>query len=103
MSNSKKNIRNILLENGMLFPTTPEDVSRFLKINEISNNEKPVDWENPLEIIKRGTIELKTLKLNPNISFENELNNLAMVAREGKAISKSILDKMKEDRKNAKK
>lgn len=103
MSNSKKNIRNILLENGMLFPTTPEDVSTFLKINEISPNESPIDWDNPLEIIKRGKVELKELKLHSNITFENELNNLAMVAREGKTITKSILDKMKEDKKNAKK
>ena len=69
------------------------------KLGKNLHNEK----NHPLEIIKRGRIELKALKLNSSNSFQNELGNLAMVAREGKTISTSILDKMKEDKKNAKK
>ena len=104
MPNNNKNIKSILLDNGMIFPETPQDVSRFFKCNEYSKSEFPSDWEKPLEIIKRGRKELNTNKvININLQFNKELSNLAMVAREGKSIPSNILNKMKEDKKNAKK
>lgn len=102
MTNNNKTLRDILLDNGKLFPTEPEQVSIYLKANKLDLTENPVDYDNPLNIINRGQIHLTNFSLKTNFSSENDLANLAMVAREGKVIPTNILNKMKEDKKNAK-
>lgn len=99
MSNKIKNIFEIFKSTGMLFPTNPEEIDEFEKNNDF-NSIEPKNWDNPINIIKNGTTELKNF--NTNIDIPNsDIQNLSMVAREGKTITDDVRKKMIEDRKNA--
>jgi len=86
--------------NGLLFPTNANEVLAFESSNDI-NSENPKDWDNPLNIIKRGKI--KKLEFD-NLKLSNESAiNLSMAARDGKAITEEIRKKMNDDREQSKK
>lgn len=85
---------------GFLFPSNLEEVLAFENSNDI-NNENPFDWDNPINLIKRGKIpKVKFNKLNIG---ENSISNLSMAARGGKCISAEIRKKMDDDREHSKK
>jgi hypothetical protein len=92
---------NALKKYGYLFPETPEELE-CLKIRLSNKNiEIPQELDNPMEIIKRGYIELKD-------SFDIENNNiveenLAQAAREGKEITPEVQSEMDKDREAAEK
>lgn len=103
MSNKLKTLNYIFKQSGLLFPTTSEEVEAFRKNNNIDLNEKPKDWDFPLDIIKRGTINVSKLNMKNNDFIQKDVEHLAMVAREGKEITSNVRQKMLDDRKNAKK
>lgn len=96
----KVSIVELFKSNGLLFPSSAEEVLAFEKINDI-NKENPKDWDNPFNIIKHGKIE-KINKNNVNIS-EDSVLNLSMAARDGKIITDDVRRKMNNDREQSKK
>lgn len=97
MSDKNITIMELLKSKGLLFPSNADEVIEFEKLNNIEE-ENPKDLDNPLNIILRGKQKIQNIKQNTISS--SELQNLAMAAREGKAISDEIRKKMNEDRKN---
>ncbi|MFP5040450.1 hypothetical protein [Parasediminibacterium sp. JCM 36343] len=98
MSSKNKGIIELLKSKGLLFPTTPDEIVEFEK-NYSTQDEVPQDWENPTNIILRGKQSLKDLKQ----AFNEDAENLAMAAREGKdAITDEIRKQMNDDRTKAK-
>ncbi len=96
-------LNNLLKSKGLLFPTNSEEVIEFEKLNDI-NDITPKDWDNPVNIIKRGEIKIENVKLSLKSISDSSNENLAMAAREGNGkISEDVRKKMLEDRKNAKK
>jgi hypothetical protein len=93
MSNNKK-IVEIFNSKGLIFPTSIDSVEEF-EINNDIKNEKPLDWDNPQEIIKRGVLKLERLSISNNPILDDEIQNLKMVARKGSNLQQHIIDKMK--------
>ena len=96
MQKDKKiSLVQLFKSNGLLLPTNADEILAFEKSTDISS-EKPKDWDNPMEIIKRGKIS----KIDYNyldLSIDST-NNLSMAAREGKIISDTVRKKMNYDR-----
>ncbi|WP_341216585.1 hypothetical protein [uncultured Wocania sp.] len=100
MKTNKSDLAKILRLNGYVMPSSDDEIKAFEEKFKKSY-EKPENWDNPLEILKRGKtkkIDLKTTK-----SVPNQTDNLAMAAREGKSISKEVKNKMQKDRENGEK
>lgn len=95
--NPANNIFRLLERLGYLVPTDPETVVIFEEKykNEIKNA-RPADYENPLEVLKRGYIQ--KVKLDDR----DESTSYGIAAREGNHIDSEVKRKMLEDRKNAK-
>ncbi|MPT35369.1 MAG: hypothetical protein E2604_09845 [Flavobacterium sp.] len=93
MSNNKK-IVELVKSKGVIFPTTVDSVEEFESKNNI-NNEQPQDWDNPVEIIRRGILKLDHLNILNSSSLDEEIDNLKMVARKGNNLQQHIIDKMK--------
>lgn len=90
---------NALKSYGYLFPETDEQMSKYEEdIDQIS---LPDDLNSPDLIFKskRRTIKKKTMVYS---NSESE-KNWAIAARDGKEIPSDILEKMKNDKKEAKK
>ena len=82
---------------GFLLPTNEPEVEAFeAGLEKVIK--KPVDWDDPLKILKRG--EIKKVSLTPQSVDEKTINNLSMAAREGKEITDETRKRMDEDRKN---
>lgn len=100
MSDKKIGLRDLLKSKGLLFPSNSDEVIEFEKLNDIEQ-EKPKDFDNPINIILRGKQDIQNLKRA--IISDTEIQNLAIAAREGKNISDDVRRKMNKDRNNAKK
>lgn len=90
---------NALKSYGYLFPETDEQISKYEE--DIDQFPLPEDLKSPDLIFKskRRVIKKKTMVYN---NPEGE-KNWAIAARDGKEIPSDILEKMKNDRKEAKK
>lgn len=100
---TNKIIIDFFRQKGLLFPKTEEEVEKFEKINDTSK-EIPCDWDNPLNIIKRGKIKLTELDLSNNDNVIDDFQDLKMAARKGEnSISRETLEKMKNKHKNGSK
>lgn len=96
MKDKSNSIAKVLRLNGYLMPTNEEEVKAFEEKHK-KNYQKPENWNNPLEILKKGKVEKLNLK-SDKLSSSHEANSLAMAARDGKEISEDVRKKMKEDR-----
>ncbi|MDD5569657.1 MAG: hypothetical protein PHD97_00705 [Bacteroidales bacterium] len=100
MQKDKKiSLGELFKSNGLLLPTNADEILIFEKSNDI-NKETPEDWDNPINIIKRGKIKKLEIS-NLNLTTEST-KNLSMAAREGKAITDEIRKKMNDDREQSK-
>ncbi|NUY80478.1 hypothetical protein HUK80_06185 [Flavobacterium sp. MAH-1] len=100
MSSKHKTIGEIFDDAGMVFPTTPKAIEEFKKHHNVED-ECPLNFENPIDIIMGGRKELKS-HTPINLFIPNDgVQNLAMAARQGKSIPLDIKAKMIEDKKNA--
>lgn len=100
MKSNKSNLAEVLRLNGYIMPSSDDEIKAFEKKFKKSY-EKPENWDNPLEIIKKGKTKKVDLQITKNILSQN--NNLAMAARDGKSISKEVKNKMQKDRENGEK
>lgn len=91
---NKKRIIDLLQSKGLLFPQTEEEVEQFELFNPIGD-EKPSDWENPEEVLKRGIQKLQKLNIADNEELGSEIQELRMVARKGSNLPQHVIDKMK--------
>ena len=55
MKNKKISLVKLYQSNGFLFPSNAEEVLAFENSNDI-NRENPIDWDNPINLVKRGKI-----------------------------------------------
>jgi len=103
MPNRKKLI-DFFQNEGLLFPETEEEVEKFEKSHiDYNEEQEPMDWDAPNQIIKRGRQKLKSFKPETDNSIKSEIQDLKMVARKGNELSEDIIKKMKENqRKNEK-
>lgn len=99
-SNKKISVYDLYKSHGLLFPTNSDEVLAFEQSNDI-NIENPKDWENPINIIKRGKVN--NIKINNLKIHDESITNLAMAARDGKAISDEVRKRMNDDRDKSKK
>lgn len=102
MTDSNKegiNLAKVLRRTGFHLPVNEDEVEFFEK-NVYCKSEKPIHWENPLEILKKGKVSNVNLTLQGGDT--NTTNNLSMAAREGNSISNNVRKKMNDDRKNKK-
>lgn len=96
MSKQNKLIK-VIRSQGYIFPTDEESVIEFEKnYKKDIESIKPKEWDNPLNILKKGLVT-KIDVLQEENPFSD---NLAQAARDGKHLSSEILKKMREDRKN---
>lgn len=96
---TQNNILEILQSLGYIFPITEEGVEIFeSNFNKEIEKEKPINWDNPLEILKKGKVTDSKRKNDIDITFSEDM---AQAARFGKKISENIKNKMLEDRNNA--
>lgn len=103
MTDSNKNginLAKVLRRTGFHLPVDEDEVEHFER-NIDCENEKPIHWENPLEILHKGKVSSVNLTLQGGDT--NTANNLSMAARDGNSISNNVRKKMNEDRKNQKK
>lgn len=99
LENIKIDLAKALRTSGYLLPAEESEVEDFERNLEKDSN-KPMDWDNPMNIITRGKIKkvkLKTFDIN-----ESSVENLSMAARDGRDISGDVRKKMNEDRKKSK-
>jgi len=94
MSNKKK-IIDLFQSKGLLFPETEKEVEEFELFNPVEN-ESPIDWEDPAQIIKRGLQRLQQIKSASEDSLSEEIEELRMVARKGNNLPQHVINKMKE-------
>ncbi|WP_445736249.1 hypothetical protein [Mariniflexile sp.] len=100
MKTNKSDLAKILRLNGYIMPSSDQEIKAFEKIYKKSY-EKPENWNNPLEIIEKGKIKKLDLETIKSLPLESDI--LSMAARDGKAISKEVKNKMLKDRENGEK
>lgn len=61
MSDNKVGLRKLFESKGLLFPSNSFEVIEFEKLNNIEE-EKPRDFDNPIDIILRGKKNIENLK-----------------------------------------
>lgn len=94
MSKQNKLIK-VIQSHGYIFPTDEESVIEFeKKYKKDIESIKPKEWDNPLNILKKGFVNKIDILQDENPYSEN----LAQAARDGKQLSSEILKKMREDR-----
>lgn len=94
MSKQNKLIK-VIQSHGYVFPTDEESVIEFQKnYKKDIESIKPKEWDNPLNILKKGFVNKIDILQDENPYSEN----LAQAARDGKQLSSEILKKMREDR-----
>ncbi|TDN95304.1 hypothetical protein DET49_102190 [Salegentibacter sp. 24] len=102
MVKEKNRFAELLRKHGYAMPTSEEEVGNFE--NKFgSEYESPKKWSSVKEILNNKGGFIKNLSHRPFNSDDGSAISLSMAAREGKEISDVIKNKMKEDRKNAKK
>lgn len=95
---SKKKLVDLFQAKGLLFPTTVQEVEAFEKLNT-EEPSKPMDWDAPEAILKRGVQKLQGLQAINDEGQGNEIEELKMVARKGNNLPQHIIDKMKANHK----
>ncbi|MGQ3012286.1 MAG: hypothetical protein ACT6QS_01135 [Flavobacteriales bacterium] len=95
---TKKKLVDLYQHKGFLFPTTAQEVEAFEKLNT-ENASKPMDWDAPEAILKRGVQKLQGLKAINDEGLGKEIEELKMVARKGNNLPQHIIDKMKANHK----
>jgi hypothetical protein len=93
--NKQNKLIKLIQSQGCIFPTDEDSVIEFEKIyeNDIKSI-KPKEWDNPLNILKKGFVNKLEILQDINPSAEN----LAQAARDGKQLSSEIKKRMLEDR-----
>lgn len=86
---------------GYNLPIHESEVEEFEKNLEEADDSKPMDWDNPLQILKRGKVESIDVSKFRDVD-EESAKRLSMAAREGKGISDQVRKKMNEDRNRSK-
>ena len=95
------NVTEWLASTGFLFPTNELELSRFNKLyGEL--DEQLTGKEIDPERILKGLPQSKVLKMNVTPTIEEEFSAYRMVARNGSALPKHILEKMKKNQANPK-
>lgn len=93
-----RKLADLFKSKGILFPETEFEVEEFEK-NFCDKELKPQDWNDPLQILLRGKLEVPSI----NSFFISEEKITSMATRDGKELSDAVRKKMLEDKKNAKK
>ena len=90
-----------LRSTGHLFPKTDREMDYFLEHAE--SETVPERYQTPDFILQEETrAPLKKVLVN-TVDFTGTVQSWALAARNGKDLPQSILDKMKEDKKNSQK
>ncbi len=90
------NITEWLCSTGFLFPRNEVELARFEKIYGDTDYGLTGNEINPDKIINRLTSNEKTISLPPNIK-KDEFTEYRMAARNGNALPKHIIDKIKKN------
>ncbi len=93
MSNKKK-IIDLIQSHGLFFPTTEKAVEAF-ESNTVIPENKPLDWDAPEAILRRGKQKIEHINVTSNHSLKIEIEQLRMVARKGSELSQNIIDQIK--------
>lgn len=93
-------VASALRSTGHLFPQTDREMKYFLEHAE--QVQLPEKYRTPDFLFTEGSTPVKRTKTK-TIDFSGTAQNWAMAARNGKDLPQSILDKMKEDKKNSQK
>ena len=96
---NKIDLSKIFRVNGYHFPLKEEEVDAFEKNLILEERSHPQDWENPLNILKRGKVN--KVNLDVRTDFTETAARLSMAARDGNEIPDSVRKRMNEDRKNS--
>jgi len=94
--NNEINLAKVLRRTGFHLPVNEDEIEYFNK-NIDYKKDKPIHWDDPIEILRKGKIS--NIKLSLETNNEETINILAIAAREGKSISDNVRRKMNEDRK----
>ena len=92
---------SVLRSTGHLFPTTDREIEYFLEHTEMET--LPEKYQSPDFILNEESGVPVTKGINKVVDFAGTAQSWALAARNGKDLPKSILDKMKEDKKNSQK
>lgn len=96
----KVDLAKIFRKGGYNLPLDESEVESFEKNLEKEEKIEPNDWENPLDILRRGKV--KKVQLQDSEIENDTVQNLSYAARDGKKIPDTIRKKMDEDRKKSK-
>ncbi|PRY13770.1 hypothetical protein CLV24_105140 [Pontibacter ummariensis] len=88
-------------ENAFIMPESDKEMDDFISLCDSIKIELPHALKNPFDIVRKGLVEPRDILDSDNEDTRDIENNLAQAAREGKEIPAHILEKMKENRKNA--
>lgn len=93
-------VASALRSTGHLFPKTDREMDYFLEhVEQVALPEK---YRTSDFLFTEGSASVERMKTKM-IDFSGTAQNWAMAARNGKDLPQSILDKMKEDKKNSQK
>jgi hypothetical protein len=95
-----ENITEWLASTGFLLPRNEVELARFDKLFAEDNLELTGKEIDPEKIL-RGELDIPIIKHLPVLKPE-DLNEYKLVARNGKQLSKNILDKIKKNQNNSK-
>lgn len=90
------NITEWLCSTGFLFPRNEVELARFEKIYGDTDYGLTGNEINPERIIKGLPVEKRTISLTPDVGKE-DFNEYRMAARNGNALPKHIMDKIKKN------
>lgn len=93
-------IGSALRSTGHLFPTTDKEMNYFLEHNVLVPVPKKYQTPDFLFTKEQASVEKARTQ---TIDYSGTAKNWSMAARNGKDLPQSILDKMKEDKKNSRK
>lgn len=91
-------IGSALRSTGHLFPKTDKEMDYFLEHADYV--QLPQKYQTPDFLFKEENSLVEKTKIH-KIDFSATAQNWSMAARNGKDLPRSILDKMKEDKKNS--
>lgn len=89
-----------LRSTGHLFPTTDKEMNYFLEHNDPVP--VPQKYQTPDFLFTKEQAPVEKTRTQ-TIDYSSTAKNWSMAARNGKDLPQSILDKMKEDKKNSRK
>lgn len=91
-------LRTALKSTGYLFPTTDKEMDYFMEHGEPI--ELPLKYQSLDFLFNEEVAPIEQITCN-EIDLSETSNNWALAARNGKELPQSILEKMKEDKKNS--